>query len=188
MLVARGERSACDPATDVAYCAKEERLLGFSAGEGDLTRPSARPAGLVAIFSGRCRGFVPTGQLELRDRLRHNGHEELYLTIPSYALHVSRYRFFAQGWHLYNAVSLLQRFLSLPACKFRPTCRSCDRKSLRIVSSGVTLLCKHGTGLQARGHVGTQLWYGTVRTKLSSQIPEMRWCAELTKFHLLFRR
>jgi hypothetical protein len=95
MLVARGERSACDPATDVAYCAKEERLLGFSAGEGDLTRPSARPAGLVAVFGGRCRGLVPTGQLELRDRLRHNGHEELYLTILSYALHVLLYHFCA---------------------------------------------------------------------------------------------
>jgi hypothetical protein len=132
MLVARGERSACDPATDVAYCAKEERLLGFSAGEGDLTRPSARPAGLVAVFGGRCRGLVPTGQLELRDRLRHNGHEELYLTILSYALHVLLYHFFVQGWHLYHAVSLLQYFLSLHACTFRPTCRSWDRKSSRI--------------------------------------------------------
>ena len=53
------------------------------------------------------------------------------LTILSYALHVLRYPF-AQGWPLYHAVSLLQHFLSLPACKFRPTCRSCERKSSRI--------------------------------------------------------
>lgn len=96
MLVARGERSACDPTTDVAYCAKEESLLGFSAGEGDLTRPTARPAGLPATSGGRCRGRVPTGELELRDRLRHNDHEELYLTILSYALHVSRYHFLSR--------------------------------------------------------------------------------------------
>ena len=99
MLVARGERSACDPATDVAYCAKEVR---FTAGGGDLTRPSAQPAGMLAISIGRCRVLVPTGQLELRDRLRHNGYEKLYLTILSYALHVLRYSTFSHRDSLYT--------------------------------------------------------------------------------------
>lgn len=102
MLVARGERSACDPATDVAYCAKEVRFLAFSAGEGDLTRQSAQSAGLSAVSGGRCRCLVPTGQLELRDRLRHNGYEKLYLTILSYALHVLRYSTFTHRDSLYT--------------------------------------------------------------------------------------
>ena len=74
LLVARGERGACDPATDVAYCAKEVKFLGFSAGGGDLTRPSrpsAQRAGILAESIGRCRDLVPTGQLKLRHRLRH---------------------------------------------------------------------------------------------------------------------
>ena len=74
LLVARGERGACDPATDVAYCAKEAKFLGFSAGGGDLTRPSrpsAQRAGILAESIGRCRDLVPTGQLKLRHRLRH---------------------------------------------------------------------------------------------------------------------
>lgn len=68
LLVARGERGACDPATDVAYCAKEAKFLGFSAGGGNLTRSSAQPAGILAIFDGRCRDLIPTGQVKLRDR------------------------------------------------------------------------------------------------------------------------
>ena len=138
LLVARGERGACDPATDVAYCAKEVRLLCSSAGGGDLTRPSAQHAGMLAISIGRCRALVPTGQLELRDRLRHKGHEELYLTIPSYALHVLKYCF-VQGCPLYHAVSLLQHFLSLPASKFCLFSQIVASKIIKNRTTGVTL-------------------------------------------------
>lgn len=85
-------------------------------------------------------------------------------------------------------MSLLQLFLSLPVCKVCPTCRSWDRKSSRIERRGVTLLCKHGTGLQARGHAGTQLWYSTVRRSSLHKSLKKRWCAERTTFHLLLGR
>ena len=92
-------------------------------------------------------------------------------------------------------VPFLAGMASIPRCNSPATFSIFARLQvlsyLQIVGSkiienrtkGVTLLCRYGSGAQARGHFGAQLWYGTGRAKLSSPIPRKQRCVD--RYHVL---
>jgi hypothetical protein len=79
--------------------------------------------------------------------------------MPSYALHVTKY--LVAGMAIVQcgvSAAIFSIFACLQVCTL---CRSCDRTSLRIEQNNERPgVVQHGTEAQARGHVGTQIWYG----------------------------
>jgi hypothetical protein len=121
------KRSACNPTTDVAYGAKQEWP---PLEKGILTRSSARCAAAVARLVGRCRDVVSTGSARVAGRFTPLNHEEVYLTIPSYGVHVTKY-LLAGMTSIHCGVS--PAAFSIFACwQVFTIRRSCDRKPFRI--------------------------------------------------------